>query len=36
MTAGRSLTDITLQGGALLAELEDYIRLRNPHSRTFG
>jgi len=28
---GRALADITLQGGALLAELEDYIRLRNPH-----
>ena len=28
---GRALADITLQGGTLLAELEDYIRLRNPH-----
>ena len=28
---GSALADITLQGGALLAELEDYIRLRNPH-----
>jgi len=28
---GNALADITLQGGALFAELEDYIRLRNPH-----
>jgi hypothetical protein len=28
---GRALARITLPGGALLAELEDYIRLRNPH-----
>ena len=28
---GRALADITLPGGALRAELEDYIRLRNPH-----
>jgi len=28
---GRAPADITLQGGALRAELEDYIRLRNPH-----
>ncbi len=28
---GRALADITLTGGALLAELEDYIRVHNPH-----
>jgi hypothetical protein len=28
---GRALADLTRQGGALLNELEDYIRLGNPH-----
>lgn len=28
---GRALADITLAGGARDAQLEDYIRMRNPH-----
>jgi hypothetical protein len=28
---GEALADTTLTGGALLAELEDYIRVCNPH-----
>ncbi|MGC2655631.1 MAG: hypothetical protein WA317_18985 [Mycobacterium sp.] len=28
---GRALADIRLQGGALFAQLEDFIRLDNPH-----
>jgi hypothetical protein len=28
---GKALADITLNGGALLAELEGYIRVHNPH-----
>jgi hypothetical protein len=28
---GRALADISLTGGALLAELEGYIRVHNPH-----
>ena len=28
---GKALADITLDGGALLAELEGYIRVHNPH-----
>lgn len=28
---GRALADVTLDGGALHAELEDYIRVDNPH-----
>jgi hypothetical protein len=28
---GRALADITLQGEALFAVLEDYVRVRNPH-----
>ena len=28
---GKALADIALNGGALLAELEGYIRVHNPH-----
>ena len=28
---GRALADVTLDGDALFAELEDYIRVHNPH-----
>ncbi len=28
---GKALADTTLNGGALLAELEGYIRVHNPH-----
>jgi uncharacterized protein YcaQ len=28
---GKALADITLSGDALHAELEDYLRLQNPH-----
>lgn len=28
---GRALADICLQGGALFAQLEDFIRVHNPH-----
>ena len=28
---GRALADLTLDGDALFAELEDYVRVHNPH-----